>query len=346
MIDSGAYPACLRRAYHFTAPSYPNPTPDPSADPPIVADEPIIAVLNYYVSGAGSGSFTIASSGSQTLTVPSLSSTDTFKVGWPIIAYGGSNFGPTSQWVLARVTEVNTTANTLTFEIYDFKGSGTYIDWYILPQFAPGAWNYIQNENYSAYDTPVRWSNEGGSIALSFPSNSTSSNHSTIDTPTNKVGYTEVNFKMAITVVEAEYEYHRPYVGKTLNAKRTLTTTVRTYVYPDPETVVTSSVDISQTYAFTNGDFSTTHPGYTAGSPAVYNSTTGQIETYPTPSNCYTDNLEATDSTYNSYEYNDVYGPVVPGGPLVLIGYVRTYRSFSSDVMYSTPSPTSFFWPG
>jgi hypothetical protein len=345
MIDSGTFPACLRKANYFYAPSFPNPTPDPSADPPIVADLPIISVLGYYVVGAGSGSFTIASSGSVTFNVP-LTPPDTFKVGWPVIAYGGSTFGPTAQWVLARITDVNTSANTLTLDVYDSKGSGTYADWYIVPQFAAGAWNYIQNENYSAYDTPVRWSTNGGSIGINFPSNATSTNYVTINTPTHKVGYTEINFKMSISVVESEYEYHRPYVGKTLNAKRTLTTTVRSYAYPGPEVVTTSSVDISQTYAFGDGDFSTLHPGYVAGDPAVYDSATGYIVSYPTPSSCTTQNLSASDSTYNSYEYDDTYSTLEPGGPLVLTAYVRTSRAFTSDVTYSTPSPTSFFWPG
>ena len=344
MIDIGQ-PNRQLRDHHFYAPSYDNPTPDPEADPPIVAGPPILTSEYTGAQGFGSGSFTISGSGTHTLTVTLIPGSQSFRVGYPIIVYAG--YLPADIYVYARVssvTGITPTENTVTFDVYDYKGSGSFATWYLTVQFF--TLNFTQNENYSAYDTPVRSSYNGGEISLDFPTNAESTSVVTEDTPTHKSGYTETTYYMTARVTESEWERHRPYVGKTLNAKRTLTKTVSTYFFPGPPTSTTDDTEYTQTYTFSETDFDPANPGYSEGQPAIYDPATGVITQYPSPSICVTEDIDAAESTYKSYEYDDTFGPVVPGGPYVLLSYTRTSRSWSTPVEYDEPSPTSFFYPG
>jgi hypothetical protein len=348
MIDTGNRPACLRGSVYFTVPSYDNPAADPEADPPVVPGPPILtAEYGYIVFATSTSSLIISDSGSKSMnvTMQPYGTTDYFQVGWPVIAYGGSTIGPTDDYMIGRITTVNTEGGSITFTAFYSKGSGTFDSWYVSPQ-SQGSSNYEQNINYSAKDTPVRHGGDRGSVSLSFPTNITNTTHVITNTTTSKVGYTETTYALTARVVEAEYENHRPYVGVTVTAKRTLTTTTRTYTYPGPEAVDTSSSDVTHTYSFTEDDFDPDGSYYEAGDPTVYDTGTGIIISYPTPSVCEKDNISASGASYESYRYNDTYSQLIPGGPYVLTSYVRKSKSFSSSVFYAEPTPTAFFEPG
>ena len=329
MIDTSTRPACLRGSNHFHIPGPVNPVYEDGQEPGI--QSPIQVHSGYYAVSANYGDeLTIESTGSKSIIFDTYTMGDDlgFRAGYPItLVKGGA--GEDAE-MYAVVTSYDMETQTLVYDIFDSIGSGTYTGWVVYAPALKWPWNFVQNTNYSAFDTSMRLiqSNqfpqsteiglELGSADLIWPEYI---EEETVETsPTS--GYIEVTYYLMALVVESEYDIHRPYVGKTITSTQTLTTTFTATGSPP----VITTENFTKSHTFVEEDFDPDGTGYAPGLPVIYN-LSGGIYQYPTAGTYAT---KLAGGTYKSYEYTDD---------------TTTTRTWGPPT-YSTPSPPDFFWPG
>ena len=323
MIDTSTRPACLRGRNHFHIPGPVNPVYEDGQEPGI--QSPIqVHSGSYPVSANYGDELTVESTGSKSIIFDTYTMGEDlwFRAGYPITLV--TSVEDTEMY--AVVTSYDMETQTLVFDIFDSVGSGTYTGWVVYAPALKWPWNFVQNTNYSAFDTSMRLETgsfgeigaELGSADLIWPEYI---EEETVETsPTS--GYVEVTYFLMAFVVESEYDIHRPYVGQTITSTQTLTTTFTATGSPP----VITTEDFTKSHTFVEEDFDPDGTGYAPGLPVIYNLSGGIIQ-YPT-AGTYATKLEG--GTYKSYEYTED---------------TTTTRTWGPPT-YSTPSPPDFFWPG
>lgn len=298
MIDSGSFPAALRRGrrYQFMPSGY---------DSTYESSEGIIQYGVDRFNVTITDSLVLSSTTTATVTLPG---DPGYKVGWIIVLY--ANFFEYGPHMLARVTAYDATdpyAVSMTFEAYQAKGSGTFDYWFIVPQWENAA-NYIQNPQYSALDLSDR-NYLYNKAEFIWPTYGTTDTVVTSNTDTLKAGYTDLTYDGTITVEEDEYAINRPYVGITAGDSKVLTTTTYTTTYDytsDPPIINTTTTEATETltesYTYTDSDFDPSSTDYHPGAAAVY--ANGELVTFPTPSRCIKRVTLGGTYRYSSYEYH------------------------------------------
>jgi hypothetical protein len=339
MIDSGSFPAALRRSYHYWFRPSGFDSTYQSAEGIVTFGESSVATV------LTSTSITISPTTIQTVT---LYDDPGFKVGWIIYLYAG--LPGSDNWMLARITAYDNTDPTnvsLTFEAYQSQGSGTFDYWYVVTQFQQAP-NYIQNPQYSAKELSARVY-KTPTAQFNWPYATTYEDFTTSNTDILKSGYTEATYDGQTIVEEDEYDINRPYIGVTASSSRVLTSTTDTTTFDytvDPpiiNTVTTETTETkTQSHIYSSDDFDPSGAGYTAGNPAVY--ADGQIVNFPTPS-IYTKKVDIGE-TYVSSSYENHFEEYPSGSgvyrPVLLISMSTSWGTATGNPI----SPANFFYPG
>jgi hypothetical protein len=343
MIDSGSFPAALRRGYHYWfRPSGYSSTYDSSKGVIIFGE-----LGTDYFYGLSLDSITIGPTVTQTIR---LESDAKYKVGW--IIYLWSGLEDSSTYMLARITAYDDSDPDniyLTFQAYEAVGTGAFDYWTLRPQFE-NAVNFIQNPEYSARELSARvYSTQ--TADFNWPYDTTYENVVTSDTDLYKAGYSEATYDGQTTVYEDEYDINRPYIGITASSTIVLTTTTTTSTYsyvedpPVVTTVTTSTTEnLTQSHTYTSGDFivDLDDANYFPGNPATY--ADGEITSYPTPSR-YIKKVEIN-GTYIASSYDYTYEEY-PSGSGEFRPIVTVDVSTSLSVPNGNPiSPPDFFNAG
>lgn len=339
MIDSGSFPAALRRSYHYWfRPSGYSSTYQSSQGVVTFGD---ISPLTSY-----NGSLTVSSSLVATINLGSVG--NDFKVGWIVYLWAGLQNSP--NYMLARITAYDATDPynvSMTFEAYQSVGSGTFDYWTIIVQWE-SAVNYIQNPEYSAKELSARYY-QYHTAEFNWPYDTTYESFITSDTDTLKAGYTEATYDGQTIVQEDEYDINRPYIGVTSSSSKVLTSTTETSTYDysvDPPIVntVTTSTDETKTqsHTYNSDDFNTTGAGYAPGSAAVY--VDGSLVTFPTPSQ-YTKTVSIGE-TYVSSSYENHFEEYPSGSGVYRPTLLITMTTSWGTVIPNPISPADFFYPG
>lgn len=339
MIDSGSFPAALRRGYHYWfRPSGYDSTYDSSQG---------IVTFGEARRGTTLVSTSLVLSSTTTSTV-TLYDDPGFKVGWIIILYAG--LSDSGKYMLARITAYDNTDPlnvSLTFQAYQAVGTGTYDYWTVLTQWEQAP-NYIQNPQYSARDLSAR-GYAIHSAQFNWPYDTTYEVVVTSNTDYFKAGYTQATYDAQTIVEEDEYAVNRPYIGITAGSSRVLTTTTDTTTYDyttDPPTIITTTTTATETkthsHTYGSDDFDPSGTGYVAGQPAVY--ADGSLVSMPTPS--YQTRRVTLGATYIYSSYDETYEEY-PLGSGVFRPTLTIYTSTAwGDSTASPISPPSFFIPG
>lgn len=301
--------------------------------------------------------------GVMVLDIFSFNGTGTYPVGpidlWDVTVSGSESIS--TDYMLARVNSVDLTTDPdhpiINVTSYQAYGSGTYSDWTIFPQWNR-AFNYVRNENLSAYEASVGPSEEPhpGAVFDAFSGDSTSQFVDTSNPPLVISNYTEKTVKGAAIVVEDEYETSRPYLKRKVRSSRTLetiiSTTTITYDSQGEPTSVTvteeSSSPLDRDYTFSDADFNPADTAnYTPGAGAFY--ANGELLGFPTPSRYTRSNLEEGSLTYISrdfYQQNQQYYPDGPEEPPayrpVLIRTIT--KGIGGGTTLAKPQSDWFFW--
>jgi hypothetical protein len=346
MMDSGSFPAALRRNYHywFKPAGY---------DTTLKSNQGIVTFgEGLVVSTLINTPYDIVSTGSLTITVDDgTENTDRYKVGWLIAMSPGFYQVDPNLYMLGQITSyvAGTYAGTadMTFTIYQSKGSGTYVDWYVRTQWENAA-NYIQNPQYSAKELSARYY-QYHTAEFNWPYATTYEVFTTSNTNILKSGYTEATYDGQTIVQEDEHDINRPYIGVTASSSRVLTSTTNTTTFDytvDPPIINTVTTETTETkthsHTYSSDDFDTSGAGYAAGNPAVYSD--GQIVSFPTAS-FYTKKVDI-DETYVFSSYEDHFEEYPSGS-----GIYRPVLLISMSTAWSVPtgnpiSPADFFHPG
>ena len=274
--------------------------------------------------------------GVMVLDVTSFNGTGSYPIGpidlWDITVTG--NEAISTDYMLARVNSVDLTTDPLhpiiNVTAYQAGGSGTYNDWTIFPQWNR-AFNYVRNENLSAYEASTGPSADGlfggiyGAIFEAFQGQSTSQFVDTSNPPYIISNYTEKSVKGAASVMEDEYATNRPYLKRKVRSSwametNTETTTI-TYDSQGEPTYMTvtenSSSPLEVDYTFSDADFNPSDTAnYTPGAGAFY--VNGELVGFPTPSTYSRNNLGEGSLNYISrdfFQQNEQYYPDGPEQP-------------------------------
>jgi len=341
MIDSGSFPAALRRNYHYWFRPSGYSSTYQSSQGVVTFGE---LSTNYFY-GLSLDSITIGPTVTQTIR---LDSDSKYKAGWIIYLWAGLE--DSSTYMLARITAYDDSDPYniyLTFQAYEAVGTGTFDYWTIRPQFQ-NAVNFIQNPEYSARELSAR-NYSAQTAEFNWPYDTTYESFITSDTDTLKAGYTEATYDGQTIVQEDEYDINRPYIGVTSSSSKVLTSTTETLTYDysvDPPIVntVTTSTDETKTqsHTYNSDDFNTTGAGYAPGSAAVY--VDGSLVTFPTPSQ-YTKTVSIGE-TYVSSSYENHFEEYPSGSGVYRPTLLITMTTSWGTVIPNPISPADFFYPG